>query len=369
MANNKRANSQVTKSPSEVAPTPVKIRVTRQSMGRCNVCTEQITLDYAGEENLTVMCRKCSTRYHCKCVGISSQFFFNLIQNSKKGWLCYGCSQDAFKFVQKLEERITNLEHQVQLNTHNIQQLTTSVDSGLEAIDEKYGGITERLNEEIQILKNKMSGESLSMNQDEIVKSITEETLRKLHQSKSTSQNDDMRYVHALQRKNNLIFHNVPNEPLETKESLTKKVLKVCNALGVEVQPQNVSVAIRLNKKPSTRDNIRPAHSQPDIPVVLIKFCDAAIKDEIFNAYLDKIMNKAPLTQQAIGCQSSKRIYINHHLSPELARLKQKAIGLKKEGKVMKVNARYNYIRIYINNQWHKVDSTEGLDALFDMDY
>lgn len=351
----KRGNSEVSKSPSET--NTVNKRSTRQKMKRCNVCCEQVPLNFVEEELATVMCRKCSDRYHCKCVGISSQFFYNLIQNSKKGWLCYSCSSDSFKFVEKLEERLTNIERQVQINTQNVQQITSSIEHGFRSMDEKYQAITERLLQEIDSLKNKIHTDGLALSNDEIVKSVTEATLKNLQGSvNSVSHNNDIKYIHALQRKNNLMIHNVPQEQRETKEALTNKILKLCSSLGVAVQHQNITIVMRLNNKLPTQNNL-----QHETPVVLVKFCDAAIKDEIFDAYLTKIMNKTPLTQQAFGHGSTQRVYVNHHLSPELASLKKKAIELKKEGKIDKVNARYNNIRVNVNNTWHKIDTHEAL--------
>lgn len=362
---NKRCNSDVLKSPSDTEF--VKKRITRQTMKRCNVCTEQISLDFVGEENVTVMCRKCSDRYHCNCVGITSQFFYNLIQNSKKGWLCYGCAQDSFKFVERLEERIDELERQIQINTHNIKQTTSTIERSLVAMDEKVISITESLMEEIQTIKNQITRDNLTMDNEEIVKTVTEAALKNLQcPPRSIRQNNDMKYIHALQRKNNLVIHNVPNEPHESKDSLTGKILKVCSALGVETHSQNISIAIRLNKR-QTQNTSTTSNTQHQIPAILVKFCDSAIKDEIFDAYIAKITNKAPLTQQAIGYRSMQRIYVNHHLSPELANLKKKAIDLKKQGKISKVNARYNTIRINVNNKWFKVDSPEALDEIFEI--
>lgn len=351
----KRANTEVTKSPSDVENTTK--RSTRQNMKRCNVCMQQIMFDFVDDENLTVMCRKCNDRYHSKCVGLASDFVYNLIQNSKKGWLCYGCSCDTFKYVERMEERLTNVEKQVQLNTHNLKQTTASIELGLGSLDEKYDGLINRLTEEIEALKNQITSDGLAINNDEIVKTVTEATLRNLQGSvNSTTHNNDMKYIHALQRKNNLMIQNIPQDPRETKESLIDKVMKLSNALGVSLQPQNVSIAMRLNNKIQTQND-----SQIEVPVVLVKFCDVAIKDELFDAYISKIINKSPVTQQALGYKSSERIYINHHLSPELANLKRKAVDLKKKGKIAKVNVRYNNIRVNINNKWHKIDTEEDL--------
>lgn len=65
-----------------------------------------------------------------------------------------------------------------------------------------------------------------------------------------------------------------------------------------------------------------------------------------------------------IGLGNNKRLYINHHLSRELLQVKDKSLGLKRRNVIQKVNARYNAVRIVINNTAHKVYNINELGSI-----
>lgn len=127
MATN-RSNTQVLKSPNEPidGPAPLK-RNARQGMSICKVCDTAVTLQFQGEKSLSAVCRSCNDKYHANCIGLSSAFVFKLVRSSKKGWLCYSCSHGTFKFMHKLDERLSNVEQQVKRYSNE-----TQIDSSLQ---------------------------------------------------------------------------------------------------------------------------------------------------------------------------------------------------------------------------------------------
>lgn len=343
----KRANSQVLKSPSDLAGSGVSSkRATRQNMSTCKVCEKPVTLQFQGEESVSVLCRKCNDRYHANCVGISSEFVFKLIQNSRKGWLCYSCAQDSLNFMQKLEERLSIVEKQIQQNSIQVQQINSSFDAALKSLDDKI----ETVRQEIQESQPTSPLTTESIN--DIVRHVTDKVLESMNGGSGSSE-ADLKYVRDLQRKNNLVISNVPINNHETQITLKQQALKIAHSLGVNLQLADIAVVIRLNSKANQTSS-----------AILVKFIDAVMKHDVFDAYIKRVINKNPITFQAIGLQSTQRIFINHHISPQLAEIKRKALELKKDGIISKVNARYNNIRVFINNKWHNVDTLPALDSL-----
>lgn len=49
-------------------------------MTTCRNCLEPISHEFISEEIITLLCSECKSRFHGDCVGITSKFFYNLIQ-------------------------------------------------------------------------------------------------------------------------------------------------------------------------------------------------------------------------------------------------------------------------------------------------
>lgn len=135
----------------------------------------------------------------------------------------------------------------------------------------------------------------------------------------------DLKYVRNIQRKNNLIFSNIPIVKPETQVSLKQQVFKVAHTLRVNLQPGDIAVVIRLNGKPNQTSS-----------AILVKFSDEIMKHDVFDAYIKRVVNKSP-----IGMASSQRIFVNHwflkmmfHHS-SLLRPKVPKISLKKSLKII----------------------------------
>lgn len=355
---NKRNNCEVSRSPTD-KEFPSK-RVTRNNMQSCKVCAKPVNLEYVGEESVTVMCKMCNDRYHAACVGLTSDFVFKIIQSTRKGWLCYSCHQENFKFMTKLDERLSAVEKQVDLNSHQIKQVNTNADLAFNAINGKIVDSETKLRNEIRELREKIVS-PIDFNVDNFIKQTKDEIMQSMQSMNQdptkASAEADLKYVRNLQRKNNLVIGNVPIQNDESQESLKQVIIKIANALEVNLEPQHIVIIIRLNKKGDKS-------SSP----ILVKFIDAVIKHDVFDAYINRVISKNPISFNSIGVNSTQRIFINHHISPELAEIKRKALEFKKNDLVEKVNARYNNIRVFINNKWHNVDSMAALEAIIDGD-
>lgn len=353
----KRSNSQVYKSPSEsIAPTK---RITRLNMPSCKVCDQLVSLEFKGDDSVSVLCRICNDRYHANCVGISSDFVYKLIQNSRKGWLCYSCSQDSFKFMNKLDERLKTVETRVAHNSQQIQQVNSTCDSAFKALDEKMGSIQDQFAQEIANLREQQQfGSSGHVEMNEIVNQARDQVLQSINNDSVKASNEaDLKYIRNLQRKNNLVIGNIPIDPHESQDTLKQIVLRIAHALGVNLQLQQIVIVIRLNKKENQSSS-----------AVLVKFIDVVNKQEVFDAYIQRVFNKNPISLLSIGINSAQRIYINHHISPQLAEIKRKALELKKGNVIAKVNARYNNIRVFVNNKWHNIETMAELEGVVNND-
>lgn len=276
----KRPNSDMHCSPTDTRAN-AKRPVTRQ-MTTCKVCKETVPYEFEGEDHIKVSCKSCNDRYHGPCVGISTSFFYNMINGSRKGWRCYNCVQDNMDYVQKFDERLDLLTRTVEAQSQQSKNLTASVEAGFQSVSDKFKEVDRRFNVEIEIMKQRLGEYERKLANLNIPLDQTTAI--------NMSSSNDITYIKDLQRKNNLIIKGVPPSP---SENLKEIITKVANACGAEINPTDIASVIRLRKKPSTEAPLQ--HSSSDSSI-LVKFIDVTLKDDIFSGYIKKISDKKPLS-------------------------------------------------------------------------
>lgn len=339
------------KNPDESSETDtVSKKVTRRTMSNCKVCSEPIDLSFSDENTFNLLCRECKDRFHGNCVGISSKFFYNLVQASNKGWACYSCVQNKMQFLENVEDRVKKVENSVARNTSTIFNVQASVESALSAMNDQIQEVKRSLTLEVNSIKSSSAPNSAS------------------HSSLATSvvsNSSDIQYVKSLQRKNNLVIQNIPTTVGETQQSLKETVVKIASCYGYVLEVNAILVVVRLRGKPSEEElSGRDILERPLSNNLLVKFADASIKDDFFRNYIASVTQQKFITGAAIGFPAGQRIFINHHLSYELTTIKMKAAELKKSGLIDKISARYDSIKVLSNGIWHRVTNLDELNAI-----
>lgn len=170
----------------------------------------------------------------------------------------------------------------------------------------------------------------------------------------------DVNYLKSLQRKDNLIVCGIPYSQYETQDDLISTMKKIAAVSGVDLNSDDISNIYRL------RESItRTSQGRPNYPLIMVKFTKySEAKQKIFRNYLKQIGEKIPLRCSQLGMSSSNRIYLNHHLTPLLLRIREQATGLRKLGVIERTIPRYDAIKILLLGKWYSVTTVEQLDKL-----
>lgn len=361
MGDRKRHSDDIHKSPSEIT-NPDKM-TTRLRMS-CKVCKEPVSLEFEDEESFKMKCVGCGDRFHGPCLGITSTFFYNMINGSKKGWFCYNCNQDRLHKVQTLDEKFTLLSKTVEAQTKQLLNFQQLMNHGFDVVQEK---VDEVIQVKINDIDKRMSDEFDAMRQrlleyEKKLSNIGMPLSNPVPHSKLPT-NSDITYIKDLQRKTNLVIQNIPSLINENQNALKNLITKVASTCGTEIDPSDIASVIRLRKRNSPGLVIDP-HKALTHDSILVKFTDVSIKDEIFRGYIQNLSNKIFLTTSGLGLAGNTRVYINQHLSPELIRIKMKAVKLKESKVLTKVSACYNVVRVLYKGNWHKIFTMDQLTTL-----
>lgn len=351
----KRNNDQLEKSPTDELNPPKTFRVTRSTIMTCRVCLKQVGMGLTGDENeIVIICRKCFDLYHGVCVGITSMFFKNMIEGSSKGWVCYNCNQDSLVYMAKLDKKLDDLSEKVDQQGENLKGHVATCERAFIAADERMTSFESRINTQVENMKRNMAEYDAKLAQV----SNQSGTPAQTHTQQSTSHAKDVNFIKDLQRRNNLIVHNIPHSGNETQLKLKEIIVKLANTCGSDIQLTDIISVFRL-KRNATNQNT------PSSSAILVKFIDVSVKDEIFRGYVKNISNKTLITSAAIGTGGNQRIFINHHLSPELMKAKMIATKLKQRKLISKISANYNVIKIFVNDTWLKIYNVSQLEERF----
>lgn len=336
--------------------TAVPRKITRLNMSSisCKVCRENIDLTISEDISWVLSCRECSDRYHGPCVGVSSNLFFNLIHSSDTGWACYNCIQNKMNFIDNIEERVTSIESTVDRNSATISNIQASVNAAIQIMSDKITTVQLNLRQEMEEIRSNAAASGTN-------------SISSLPTSNASPV--DFNYINSLQRRNNLFIQNIPVVVGETPQSLKVVVIKLAAAYGYDLLPEFISIVIRLRGKSSTSDqlNVRQILERPFVNALLVKLTDSSVKDDFFKKYIAAVTQKQFVTGTNIGIQSNRRIYINHHLTPELSAIKVKASELKANGVISKIHARYDCVKVLVRDTWIKVTNIEALSQIEEM--
>lgn len=323
-------------------------KVTRATtMSVCKVCMEPVSHDFISEDVITLLCCECKLRFHGDCVGVASKFFYNLIQKNKRGWTCYTCHDNKMQFLTNIAESVKVIDKKSEKNAKQIDSLKSSVDQALVNMTAMIEETKAELLSKIEVASN--------CDIEQIIQRVGTSISQK---TSSNSDSVDLSYVQSLERKNNLVIQNISVLSHESVENLKNVVVQIANLLLLQLDPNSIITVIRLRGKLES-DNTRPLTNS-----ILVKFSDMSTKDELFYKYILAVSKQNFINGSLLGLGSTQRIYINHHLTPQLSRIKSKATELKKGGKISKINARYDAVRVFVNDSWIRITDIDQLNNL-----
>ena len=135
-------------------------------------------------------------------------------------------------------------------------------------------------------------------------------------------------------RRECLEFSGIP----EKKEEDTNQIVTdICEAIGIDISEEEISVSHRLPSKP------RPDHRSDDRPKVIVaRFVRRDIRDQIYKAR-SQLRNK---TTKDIGYRDSYKIYISESLTQKNKELFKSCLQVKKSQKIKFIWTKYGKIKI-----------------------
>lgn len=144
-------------------------------------------------------------------------------------------------------------------------------------------------------------------------------------------------------------------------------MIKIAGICGFDLKEVDILTIYRL-KLLKNNNSSDERNSQDRTPSIIVKFVPSFThKDKIFKNYIQMLSRKLALRCDSIGINSHKRIYLNHHLSPELLIVRDKAIAYRKLGVIEKAIPQYNYVKILSNGKWMKIINQQQLQEIDDI--
>lgn len=358
-----------------------KNRVTRSSKLVCRDCDQPIPVIEPNQPNLSsVICERCDEEFHTSCLGITSKYVLSLIGSGKMQWICFVCQQQSLAKFCTFQSKVDSINESFQDLSTQIYQLknaTAAYEQAVTALDNRVSEMEINVGQRLKDLQ--LQSDEIATNKSnvsdlielrELVVQLTSEVDDLKAKSTSTSSmspskkdKDDIFFLRSLQRRDNLVIKGVPHQPGETEESLIEVVIRIGAACGINIEKGQVSATHRLRKR-ADKDNDRSSSD-----MILVKFKEqSTAKQKLFMSYIALIGQKKPLVGSNIGLDNNRRIYIDQHLSPELLKMKDKALLLKKANVIRKVIPRYNAIRVQVGDKWHQMTSLAHMEQLFQFD-
>jgi hypothetical protein len=322
-------SSSMTSQQQPLQPPPPQKKNTRT--GLCKICSKSLI------NTGIINCHSCDMTFHQSCTGVTEEFYQYFVVTEGCPWYCHFCEmkmiQNSNSIAANIEEAKTEIHKAVdqQFNT-----LSATIFTNKQEINHKMQKLEESFRKEIQSVKEMIN-------------------------TTSTDQATQSRinFLEAQLKRKNIIINGVPQSQNEDLYNIIKKIGQACN---VTIEQSSIEEILRL--KPRFKPN--PTLTTPLIPepAILVKFFMESTKTNFFNGYLDLIKHKQFLRCNSIGLTSTQRIYINHHLSPVLRKLYDKALHLKKAAVFQTVNSKSHAIGIKINDVWHDITTELQLDQL-----
>jgi hypothetical protein len=315
-----------------IFPPPVTVQRKITRTGICKICSKQF-----GTGGI-INCHSCNLTYHHSCSGITEHFYQHFIISEGCPWYCYNCETKLLTNSSAITNSIEEAKKEIQKAVdQQFNTLRATIFTNKQETDIKLAKLEKTLREEIQTVKQTNS------------ETPDDETLSRIN------------FLEAQIKKKNLLISGVP---ISENEDLRAIIVKIGQACNINIHPASIEEVQRLSA--SSKKGPPPGGSvqRNEAPTILIKFFTEIQKVQLFDAYINRIKNKQFLKCDAIGYTSEKRIFMNHHLSPMLRKIHDRALLLLKANLIEKVNSRSHAISIKINGKWHNVTSETQLDLL-----
>lgn len=376
--NQRRGFEEVDKSPEDKNNMDNKSkRATRSNPPTCTDCDQPFT-----ETETTLTCGKCGDIFHLDCAGIQSKYTLELLTKNSVKWMCFECNLSTLNYVNTVKTKLETLEKTFsQINTQfsDLKKITSAYEQVLKGVNERVDAIEASSKATVSDLQRQIDAlSSTKSNNDDVsdLRQIIDQMQQEIRELKSSvangasfdqssgkqHQDQQINYLRSLQRRNNLVVQGIPMSERETEEQLAETVIKIGGACGVQLSLADMKSVHRIQKlRSQSRERTQPVRQKREAPI-LIKFVDNSnAREKLFLRYLELLGKGTPLRCSSIGLETGTRIYVNHHLSPELVQTRNRAITLKKAGIVKRVTPRYNVVRVEIGNQWYKAGTVEAL--------
>jgi hypothetical protein len=316
----------------QTLPPPITVQRKNTRTGMCKICSKQF-----GAGGI-ISCHHCNNTYHHSCSGITEQFYQHFIISEGCPWYCYNCEtqllQTSSAVTDSIEEAKTAIQQAVdqQFNTLRATIFTNKQES-----DMKLAELEKKLKQEIDAVKQ--------------INHTTpdHETLSRVN------------FLEAQIKKKNLLISGIPTTHNEDLRMIIVRIGQACN---LNINPASIEEAQRLTSKSKMDPQPGRSTQQNDTSTILVKFFTEHQKILLFDAYMNRIKSKQFLKCDSIGYASERRIYINHHLSPTLRKIHDRALLLMKANVIEKFNSRSHAVSVKMRGKWYNVITEAQLDQL-----
>jgi hypothetical protein len=318
--------------PSSQMP-PLVARKNTSRNGTCRICSKQF-----GNAGI-ISCHSCDTKFHQSCTGVTEEFYKFFIVDEGCPWFCHYCE------MKMLQDTKT---------TTNLDEIKQEVHK---AIDTQFESLRANIYTNKQELEFKMK--QLEQNLKAEINAI------KTTRAPPTMNEDTEAWINFLEsqlKKKNLIISGVPESPTENLRDIIIKIGQTC---GLEVETNNIEEVLRLKGRPRNAQQSTNTQRNESAPI-LVKFFTENTKNQLFDGYISLIKSKILLKCSSIGMTSEKRIFLNHHLTPALRKIQERALLLQKANMIEKINTKNNSISVKIKGKWNNVTTNAQLTDLID---
>lgn len=343
-------------------------KIVRTCQKSCLECNKLASNNGGDEENFLMVCQKCEDCYHSKCVQIRSAFVIEEIKRGRFKWTCYKCHITLLDNIDQMSSKMEDINTSYQMMSNQLKELnllTSTYEQAVQNLSKKIDDQKMETDHRLTEIETVITNNAIDLKEVlEQMRCEIEELKQKTCSNCQNPNPDDklttqVNYLSNIQRRNDLVIQGIPTLPVESDVLLKEAIVKLANSCGMPMKSTDIKNVHRM-KKPGNNDDPTKSAS------ILVRFNGTdVIKEEFFMKYLNKLTEGNGLTLSCLGLlPPTKRIYINHHISAELMKVKKKALEMKKGKIIERVTTRYNMIRIQKDNQWHKITSLQQLDTL-----
>ncbi len=288
-----------------------------------------------------INCHSCDSLFHRSCTGVSEDFYQHFIVAEDCPWYCHFCEM---KVLQTSETLSTNID--------------TARDEIQNVIEEQFNTLSAMISTTKQEMNIKLTKlENTVMTE---IQSMKESISEVVHDNNS---DERINFLEAELKKKNLILNGIPQMNNENLHDIIIKIGQIC---GIPINPSDIETAFRVKSKTFSHEDNVP--TLPD-PAILVKFFAENVKSNLFSGYLKLINRQQFLKCNNLGLPTNNRIYMNHHLSPGLRKLYDRALLLKKAAVFQAVTTKSHVIAVKVNEKWIDIASEQQLNRLIATDF